>query len=121
MLFGVAGSSSGGGDLAFALESPANFVTLGSGPGLTNGFRDGALMSTTAAHFFEDAFGIELGFQALEGAVDALSIFEFNATSMFFNNKIPLGPAGSGKLGGRWGSVKRAFYGKFEEGGWAEI
>lgn len=98
-----------GGDLAFALESPTDFVALRRGASLANGTGNGAFVSAAAAHFFEDALGIELGFQALEGAVYAFSIFEFNSTSVFFHNKNPLGPAGSGKLGGRRGGVKRAF------------
>jgi hypothetical protein len=44
-------------------------------------------MGAPAAHFFEDALGIELCFKALQGAIDALSTFDFNATSMFFHDK----------------------------------
>jgi hypothetical protein len=111
--FSCSGSCLSGSDLPFALESPTDFVALGRGAGLADGAGDGAFVGTAAAHFFENAFGIELGFQALEGAVDALSTFDFNAASMFFHDKIPLGPAGSGKLGGWRGRVKPAFSGKF--------
>lgn len=76
-----------GRDLGLTLESPTDFVALGSGAGLTNGASDGALMGATAAHFLEDALGIELCFKAFQGAIDALSTFDFNATSMFFHDK----------------------------------
>jgi hypothetical protein len=44
-------------------------------------------MGATTTHFLKNSFGVELGFQALQGAIDALSTFDFNATSMFFHNK----------------------------------
>ena len=44
-------------------------------------------MGATTAHLLEDTLGVELGFQALQGTIHALSTFDFNATNMFLHNK----------------------------------
>jgi len=89
ILFGVSGGLGcfSCRDLGFTLESPTDFVALGSSASLADGASDGALMGATTTHFLKNSFGVELGFQALQGAIDALSTFDFNATSMFFHDK----------------------------------
>ncbi len=50
-------------------ETETNFATLGCGTSLTAGALFWSLMSAQAADFFENAFHLQFGLQALEGAV----------------------------------------------------
>jgi hypothetical protein len=56
-------------------EAPPDFVALGSGTKFAYFAVGRCFECAAAAHFLKDSFGIELGFEALEGAVNWLSFF----------------------------------------------
>lgn len=65
------------------LETPAELVTLRSGAGLADLALSGALVSAATAHFFKNAFGVELGLEALQGAINWLAFFyDYSAHAM---------------------------------------
>jgi len=94
------------------LESPANLVTLGSRPSLTDLTIDRAFVRAAAAHFFKDSLSIEFGFQTLECTVDGLAVLDVYASDVFLHKENPLGPVGAGTLGAISEQVKPAFLGK---------
>jgi len=61
-------------------EAPSDFVALGSGAKLALLAFGRGFECAAAAHFLEDSFGIEFGFEAFEGAIDGLSFFHINST-----------------------------------------
>ena len=62
---------------------PTDFVALGSGAKFALEFLSRSLESTTTAHFLQDTFGIELGFESLESTVDGLTFFHFDSAESF--------------------------------------
>ena len=55
--------------------APADLIALGSGPEFALLALGRSFERAAAAHFFEDAFGIKLGFEALESTIDRLAFF----------------------------------------------
>ena len=73
-------SGIGGGDGWCVGEAPADFVALGSGTKLALLALCRCLKCAAAAHFFEDALGIQLGLEAFESPVDRLTFFHGHST-----------------------------------------
>jgi hypothetical protein len=67
----------GGGAVGVA---PADFVAFGSGTELALFALGRGFESATAAHFLEDSFGIEFGFEAFESTIDGLAFIEIHST-----------------------------------------
>jgi hypothetical protein len=76
--------------------TPANLVTLGSGAKLADLALGRGLESATAAHFFEDAFGIKLGLEALQSTIDGLAFFDSHSTHAVKKSVLRLVPMGWG-------------------------
>ena len=85
---GYLGLNSGGygssGDFLLVGEAPLNLVALVGGASLAALLVHGALESATTAHLFENTFGIQLGLQALQSAVDRFSFTYDNGTHDMF-------------------------------------
>src|SRR5690606_19131536 len=85
--FGKPGSSILGGGCGFlgfvlgrAGVAPADLVALRSGARLALFALGGGFECAAAAHFLKDSFGVELGLEALEGAIHGFAFLDVHST-----------------------------------------
>jgi ABC-type uncharacterized transport system permease subunit len=81
--------------------TPANLVALGSGAKLADLALGRRFESAAAAHFFEDAFGIQFGLEALQSTIDGLAFFDNHSTHAVKKSVLRLVPIG-------WGAETRS-------------
>lgn len=86
---------------------PSHFVALGSGAELALKLLSRSLKCTTTAHFLKDTFGIELGFESLESAVDGLAFLHLDSAEIIVCHSCHQFYLGARRLGARVRGVKR--------------
>lgn len=74
----------------------------------------GGFESAAAAHFLEDSFGIEFGFEAFESTIDGLAFIEIHSTHAvgWFGCKVCFAKNGAGGMPEDRGFVKEEPAGK---------
>ena len=77
------GSILGGFNGCAAVVTPADLVALGGGTKLALLALGRGFEGAAAAHFFENAFGVQLGLQTLESTIDGLAFFEINSSHVY--------------------------------------
>ena len=73
-------------------EAPADLVALGGGTQFALLALGRGLKCAAAAHFFEDALGIQLGLEALESPIDRLAFFHGHSTHALIGRLVGLVP-----------------------------